>query len=91
MAIICRKYSLLYLMAPRTGCTAVEEALEKELEGELVPQQDILDENGNFRMHRRHHSLRAMFKHRLLTEEEAAPLLKFSCIRNPYDSLIIDN
>ncbi|NES18470.1 MAG: sulfotransferase family protein, partial [Symploca sp. SIO3E6] len=90
MAIICREYGLLYLMAPRTGCTAVEEVLEKELGGELVPPQDILDENGNFRMHRRHHSLRAMFKYRLLTEEEAASLLKFSCIRNPYDSLASD-
>ncbi|NEP13608.1 MAG: sulfotransferase family 2 domain-containing protein [Symploca sp. SIO2C1] len=90
MAIICREYGLLYLMAPRTGCTAVEEVLEKELGGELVPPQDILDEKGNFRMHRRHHSLRAMFKHRLLTKEEAASFLKFSCIRNPYDSLASD-
>ncbi|NEP50222.1 MAG: sulfotransferase family protein [Moorea sp. SIO3C2] len=90
MAMICRKYGLLYLMAPRTGCTAVEDVLEKKLEGELVPAQDILDANGKFLMHRRHHSLREMFRRNLLTEKEAASYLKFSCIRNPFDSLASD-
>lgn len=90
MAMICRKYGLLYLMAPRTGCTAVEDVLEKKLEGELIPPNDILDGDGNFIIHRRHHSLQAMFRHNLVTQEESASLLKFSCIRNPFDSLASD-
>lgn len=77
-------------MAPRTGCTAVEDVLEHKLEGELVPPKDILDDNGNFILHRRHHSLRAMIKHQLISETEASSLLKFSTIRNPFDSLSSD-
>ena len=90
MAMICRQYGLLYLMAPRTGCTAVEDVLETKLDGELVPPKDILDGHGNFIVHRRHHSLQAMFKHGLLTPTEATSMLKFSCIRNPFDSLASD-
>ncbi len=90
MAMLCPEYNLLYLMAPRTGCTAVEDTLEKQLGGQLIPPQDILDDQGNFILHRRHHSLQAMLKHKLIAPEKAASMLKFSCIRNPFDSLASD-
>lgn len=90
MAIVCRSYGLIYLMAPRTACTALGEALQAKLSGELVPEKDILDENGNFLVHRKHHSLREMSRLQLLPEADIQSFFKFTCIRNPFDSLVSD-
>ncbi len=46
MAIICRKYNLLFIMNPRTACNAVGKALINELSGEYIPATEIKDENG---------------------------------------------
>ena len=43
MAIICRKYKLLFIMTPRTACTAIGELLCDHYDGEFLPGEDILD------------------------------------------------
>src|SRR5215468_1500064 len=43
MAIICRQYGLLFIMTPRTACTAVGDLLCTHYGGEFIPAEDILD------------------------------------------------
>lgn len=88
MAIICRQYSLLFIMTPRTACTAVGDLLLRHYGGEYLPAQDILDANGRTRIQQKHNTVPELLKNALLTEKEAASLLKFASVRNPFDSLV---
>jgi hypothetical protein len=88
MAIICRSYALLFLMAPRTACSAVGQLLCEELEGEYIPRETVLDESGRSVADFKHTTLKQLLTHGLLLEEEAASLFKFTTVRNPFDSLV---
>lgn len=88
MAIICRSYRLLFLMTPRTACTAVGELLCREFGGEYIPKQDILDSKGFIQVQKKHCTLADIINHRLLTKEEAFSFLSFTTVRNPFDSLV---
>src|SRR5437764_7661973 len=88
MAIICRDYSLLFIMTPRTACTAVGELLVQHYGGEFLPAEDILDSHGIIAVQRKHSTLEELIQHGLLTGEEAGSLLKIATVRNPFDSLV---
>lgn len=88
MAIICRKYNLLFIMTPRTACTAIGELLCNEYNGEFVPSEDILDSDGRISVQKKHSTLSELIQHKLLTTEEANLLLKIAAVRNPFDSLV---
>lgn len=88
MAIICRKYNLLFIMTPRTACTSIGELLCKHYEGEFIPAQDVLDSRGLITLQRKHSTLSELIKHELLTKEEAHSLFKIAAVRNPFDSLV---
>jgi Sulfotransferase family len=88
MAIICRAHSLLFIMAPRTGCTAVANLLCQELGGEFLPESDILDARGFAVMRHKHNTLKQLYEHHLLTPDEKNRFFTFTCVRNPYDSLV---
>jgi Sulfotransferase family len=88
MAIICRKYNLLFIMTPRTACTAIAELLCGQYGGEFVPSEDIQDAHGFISVQKKHSTLPELIKHKLLTEEEAKSLLKVAAVRNPFDSLV---
>jgi hypothetical protein len=75
-------------MTPRTACTAVGELLCNEFGGEYLPQEDIIDSKGFIRIQKKHSTLSELLENRLLTEKEASSLLKFACVRNPFDSLV---
>jgi hypothetical protein len=88
MAIICRKYNLLFIMTPRTACTAIGELLCESFGGEFIPSHDILDSRGLTLVDKKHSTLSDLIKHRILTREEANSLLKVAAVRNPFDSLV---
>lgn len=88
MAIICRKYNLLFIMTPRTACTAIGELLCQHYGGEFLPSEDILDSKGFIAVQKKHSTLSEILEHKLLTPEEAKSLLKVAAVRNPFDSLL---
>src|SRR5687768_16030892 len=87
MAILCPKYNLLFIMTPRTACSAIGELLHKEFGGEFLPGKDILDADGRVSVRRKHSTLSELIQHGLLTPSESESLLKVAAVRNPYDSL----
>jgi hypothetical protein len=89
MPIISRERGYLFLMAPRTGCSAIGDAvLVPQLDGEYLPSEDVIDETGNIVVGNKHASLEELVNHRLLAGEEATHLFKFTTVRNPFDSLV---
>jgi hypothetical protein len=88
MAIICRDYNLLFIMTPRTACTAIGELLCEHYGGQFLPAEDILDSRGLTLVDKKHSTLSDLLKHKLLTAEEAKSLLKVAAVRNPFDSLV---
>jgi Sulfotransferase family len=88
MAIICREHGLLFIMTPRTACTAVGELLLTHYGGEYLPAEDVLDKNGRICIQQKHSTLFELLENHLLSREDAAKLLKFAAVRNPFDSLV---
>jgi hypothetical protein len=88
MAIICRKYNLLFIMTPRTACTAIGELLCEHYGGEFLPAEDILDSRGLISVQKKHSTLSELFAHNLLSAGEANSLHKMASVRNPFDSLV---
>ena len=88
MAIICRSIGLLFIMTPRTGCTAIGRALREQLDGAWLPSEIILDARGRTVVPRQHCTLGQLRRHGLLSAEEASSLLKVAGVRNPFDSLV---
>jgi hypothetical protein len=88
MAIICREYGLLFIMTPRTACTAVGDLLCTHYGGEFIPAEDVLDSQGFISVQRKHSTLSELIRHKILAPEEAKSLLKIAAVRNPFDSLV---
>jgi hypothetical protein len=88
MAILCPKYGLLFIMTPRTACTAIGQLLCKQFGGEFIPGKDILDSHGRIAVQRKHSTLSELIQHGLLTATESESLLKVAAVRNPFDSLV---
>jgi hypothetical protein len=88
MAILCAEHNLLFIMAPRTACTAIGQLLCQTLGGASVPQQDILNERGEIIVQRKHSTLGELTAHALITPQQRRELLAFVCVRNPFDSLV---
>jgi hypothetical protein len=88
MAIICRKYNLLFIMTPRTACTAIGELLRERFGGEFIPSDSILDSQGLTLVDKKHSTLSDLINHKILTTSEAKSLLKVAAVRNPFDSLV---
>lgn len=88
MAVISRKRGYLFIMAPRTGCTALATVLIPHMDGEYLPQNDLNDENGRLIVQRKHSTLDELTGYGVLPAEEARALFKFCTIRNPFDSLV---
>jgi hypothetical protein len=89
MPVLSRRRGYLFLMAPRTGCTAIgERVLIPHLDGEYFPPTNVLDGNGRPVVPQKHASLAELTRHGLLAEEEAASLFKFTTVRNPFDSMV---
>lgn len=88
MAIICRKTGLLFIMNPRTASTAIGHILIHELQGEYIPKDNILDNNGTFVVPRKHSTISQLIGYNLIDSATLGSLLKFTTVRNPFDSLV---
>lgn len=88
MSIICRSYNLLFIMTPRTACTALGELLLNEYGGEYIPEEDILDSSGIFKVHQKHCTFSQLIDNKILSDKEASALIKFTTVRNPFDSIV---
>jgi hypothetical protein len=88
MAIICRKYNFLFIMTPRTACTAIGELLCERYGGEFLPADDILDSKGRIAIQKKHSTLKELLEHKILSAEESKSLLKVATVRNPFDTLV---
>jgi len=88
MAIICRKYRFLFIMTPRTACTAVGQLLLNHYGGEYLPQEDILGQDGSILVQQKHCTLSDLIGKGILTAADAKGLLKVASVRNPFDSLV---
>jgi len=89
MAIISRRHRYLFLMAPRTGCTAIgEHVLIPDLDGEYVPAADVIGNDGSVVVAKKHSTLRDLRRGGVVTQAEAESFLVFTTVRNPFDSLV---
>jgi len=88
MAIICEDYNLLFIMSPRTACTAIGKVLCDRYGGQYLPKTDIVDKKRNIVVQQKHSTVNELIKYNLISEKELANLLKFTCVRNPFDSLV---
>jgi len=88
MSIICRSFNLLFIMTPRTACTALGELLLNQYGGEYIPEEDILDSNGIFKVQQKHSTLSQLIENNLISDQEASEFLKFTTVRNPFDSIV---
>jgi hypothetical protein len=88
MAIICPGIGLLFVQAPRTGCTAIERLLLDRFGGESLPPENILDPNGFIRIQRKHCSIRQLLAEGLVPAVYAEQFTTVTTVRNPYDSLV---
>ena len=88
MAIICRAHRLLFILTPRTGSSAVAKALCEQLHGENIPEENILDGDGRFLVSKKHGTLEQLQKYGVIRPEERQQLFVFTCVRNPFDSLV---
>jgi hypothetical protein len=89
MPIVSRAHRFLFLMAPRTGCTALgERVLIPRFGGEYVPSEDCSTSGGRVIARRKHGTLDEILRVALLSRHEVRQLLVFTTVRNPFDSLV---
>jgi hypothetical protein len=88
MATICRDLKLLFIQAPRTGCSAVEKVLLERFGGESLPSENILNADGFVRVQRKHCTLQQLLDEGLIPADFAPRNTTVTTVRNPFDSLV---
>jgi sulfotransferase famil protein len=88
MAIVSHAHRFLFVMTPRTGCTAIGAVLVDSLQGEYLPRESVLDAHGFFIVQRKHCTLEQLLAHGILTHAQRCSLFTFGAVRNPFDSLV---
>jgi hypothetical protein len=88
VAIVSHPHKFLFVMSPRTGCTAIGALLVKSLGAEYLPREDLLDQRGRFVVQRKHCTLQQLLANGILTADQRRSLFTFGAIRNPFDSLV---
>jgi hypothetical protein len=88
VAIICHDLRLLFVQAPRTGCTAIEKLLLDRFGGVNVPAANILDAEGFIRIQRKHCTINQLLADGLIPADYATRFTTVTTVRNPFDSLV---
>ena len=88
MALICRQHNLLFIMTPRTACTAIGELLRAELSAEYLPAEDVHGANGDIAVQQKHSTLEQLAEHGILSDADRQQLFVIAAVRNPFDSLV---
>src|SRR5262245_44749768 len=87
MAILWRARRLLFLMAPRRGCSTVGAVLREQLDGEFLPETDGYRDD-KLEVPHKHSTLEQLTRNGLVSPELRREVLVFSGVRNPFDSLV---
>lgn len=88
MAVHSKTHQYLFIMAPRTACTATGVLLCQQVDGNWMPRRNVLDDNGHVVVDRKHGTLDDLITHGILEPARAEKLFKFTTVRNPFDSLV---
>lgn len=88
MAVYSKEHRYLFIMAPRTACTATGIVLVKQVDGKWLPRRDKYDEDGNLIVERKHSTLDDLLRHGVMGPGRANRTFKFTTVRNPFDSLV---
>ena len=89
MAIISREHGYLFILNPRTGCTAIANgALIPHLGGEWLPPSDVRGGDGALLAPQKHTTVAQLRRAGLITDEQLRDLFVLVGVRNPFDSLV---
>lgn len=88
MAILCPQSGLLFVQAPRTACTAIEQLLLHRFGGEFLPRENIVDASGFIRVQRKHCTIPQLLAEKLIPADYLQRFTTVTTVRNPYDSLV---
>lgn len=88
MAVLSDSLGYLFILAPRTGCTALSVHLVKNLEGQWFPPEDAKDGTGTVVAERKHSKVADLRRAGLLSDDRLRELFVFTSVRNPFDSLV---
>lgn len=86
MAVYCAEHGLLFIGNKRTGSTAVGRCLEQQLGGRYVPDKRLVLPDGSV-ISKRHATLEQIRRAGLI-DVPLETLLKFTAVRNPFDSVV---
>ncbi len=87
MALISEDHKLLFILNPRTASTATSLAIYKHLNAHWIPSSDIVDENGDILIQKKHSTVNQLYGAGLITKNQKENYLKVVVVRNPFDSL----
>lgn len=86
MAVYSSRYNYLFLCGPLCAAQTVQRVLLAELDGELLPPQDVV-RNGKVLAKKQATTYKMLLLAELLSQDELDQALKFSIVRNPFDLL----
>jgi Sulfotransferase family len=88
MAIVSDRYNLIFIMNPRTGCTATSEMMLQKMDGYWAPAENILDQNGKIKVQSKHTTAKELRAYRLVPADKLDSYTVFTTVRNPFDSIV---
>ena len=88
MAVLCREQKLLYICIPKTGSTSISTFLMNELDGEWIPKESIVDEDGMITVDKKHSKIKELLNANLINKEKLSSLTVFATVRNPFDMVV---
>ena len=88
MALYSESHRLLFIMNPRTGCTATGRLMTEQMGGVFLPAEDTLDENGKVTLKQKHTTLPELKEAGLVDDAFLSSVHTFTTVRNPFDSLV---
>ena len=90
MPIISQSRGYLFVLSPRTASSAVATGvLIPHLDGSWLPTVEVVDpRSGRVLVAQKHAPLSALLRHGVLTSRQSEALLKFTTVRNPFDSMV---
>jgi len=87
LATLSRRYGLLFIHGRATASTAIHDAMEAHLDGEWLPKERLVSNDGRI-LAARHSNLPTFIRHGCISPAERSRLLVFTTVRNPFDYLV---
>jgi sulfotransferase famil protein len=87
MAVYSVEHKYIFFANPQTASKAIALTLRQKLGGKPLPEHEITH-HGKIVARMHHTTYSQILAAGLLTEEQLSQLLKFTCVRNPYDLLV---